>query len=752
MADSSSVHATSHILPIRPQQSLIIDLTPHSYDAFIFPIIECLKYSPIAPALTRAEAVPMEFLSQIFATAHCDKVVDRIFFDVFEHKASISKQRFCTLLGFESDSLMVNPETIPMGHLFNMFYNMGYTKVLPTVTKFKKSCLPPQWNGMFTVLFKGLSERSAGSDGSSRLFLSIMYGVYNGINMDYGSVLWQQLIQSLSSTSRHSEISYARFWILVTKWVMDKYHIPIVAGAPMSSIGTFHPNCCWCFIVSDTSKFPFNGSIPETMYGDVPADSRIIRTYKEFKRSGPRELTQEMLKSIHDANKPVTRGKKPVTRESSLKRCSEGQEAHDPILNYSVRRDLAEKLAPALSLLSKIEGLVDFVSIPKQGGEKETMSQPPPTSTETHTTELPPVGHASGSGVKDKGKKIAEESGEDDKETIADLLKCQGRDKEVDISTRVAREAEEAERKQKEAHDLLESRKTLFPSWTLERLIKEAIDTPNILWLEPVISLDRSNTVDSQFDMPLTRKAFIFHAFSNIAEFPHPHPKFNRDLIEFYLKEAQPQYQTWSAQKIVNVRVLKPYREGNFTNVRFMVLRGSAKTEHPISLADLPNLNPHDWIILHNILLINEAEYGPIIDHFKRMLVCYIMEVALMEQEIASVFKKKPTISPVGSASDLNLMQMGKIDPKRNSIIFTRNEGQKCLFALADKHLYTTTCLEHVLGIIHRCKQNTADDIKYFDDMIQWYIRFRQTILALISCLFDTTKKVPAAGPSKKKK
>ena len=98
LVNSSSVHATSHILPIRPQQSLIIDLTHQAYDAFMFPIIECLKYSPITPALTRAEVVPMEFLSQIFATAHYDKVVDRIFFDVFEHKASISMQRFYTLM------------------------------------------------------------------------------------------------------------------------------------------------------------------------------------------------------------------------------------------------------------------------------------------------------------------------------------------------------------------------------------------------------------------------------------------------------------------------------------------------------------------------------------------------------------------------------------------------------------------------------------------------------------------------------
>ena len=288
MAESSSVHATSHILPIRPQQCLVIDLTPQAYDSYMFPIMECLKYSQIAPALSRVESVPMELLSQVYATAHYDKAVDRVFFEVSDLKTSISRQRFGTLLGFAADPSRINPETVPIGHLYIMFYNMGYTEVLTFVAKFKKSCLPPQWNGMFTVLFKGLSERSSGSDGSSRLFLSILYGVYNGINVDYGFVLWQQLIQSLSSSSRHSEVSYARFWTLITKWAMDKFDVPTAAGASMSSIGTFHTTK---IIVSDASKFSFIGSIPETLYGDVPSDSRIIRTIREFKQSGPRELT-----------------------------------------------------------------------------------------------------------------------------------------------------------------------------------------------------------------------------------------------------------------------------------------------------------------------------------------------------------------------------------------------------------------------------------------------------------------------------
>ena len=143
MADSSSVHETSNILPIKPQQSLVIDLTPISYHAFMYPIVECLKYSPLVLALSKVEIVPMECLSQIFSTAHYDKSVDRIYFDILDTKTSISKQRFCSLLGFELDESRVNPDSISVGQLFSMFYNMGYAEILTTVTTFKKSCLPP---------------------------------------------------------------------------------------------------------------------------------------------------------------------------------------------------------------------------------------------------------------------------------------------------------------------------------------------------------------------------------------------------------------------------------------------------------------------------------------------------------------------------------------------------------------------------------------------------------------------------------
>ena len=71
----------------------------------------------------------------------------------------------------------------------------------------------------------------------------------------------------------------------------------------------------------------------------------------------------------------------------------------------------------------------------------------------------------------------------------------------------------------------------LFPPWTKETLIKEAIESPSTLWLEPVTSFDCDNTRDSQFDMPITRKAFVFHCFDSTTEVPSPHPQVDHELF-----------------------------------------------------------------------------------------------------------------------------------------------------------------------------------------------------------------------------
>lgn len=98
----------------------------------------------------------------------------------------------------------------------------------------------------------------------------------------------------------------------------------------------------------------------------------------------------------------------------------------------------------------------------------------------------------------------------------------------------------------------------------------------------------------------------MFHSFESIAFVPSPETKVERALVDYYLAYSKPQYLTWSAHKITTVKVMKPIATIIFFNVNFRVTRGLNNVVHEFSLADLPNLNPHDWILLTNLLLTEE--------------------------------------------------------------------------------------------------------------------------------------------------
>ncbi|CAI9303163.1 unnamed protein product [Lactuca saligna] len=83
---------------------------------------------------------------------------------------------------------------------------------------------------------------------------------------------------------------------------------------------------------------------------------------------------------------------------------------------------------------------------------------------------------------------------------------------------------------------------------------------------------------------------------------------------------------------------------------------------HEFTLADLPCLNPYDYIVLLHFLLWEEKKYELIVEHIKRMLGSYIYEVAKLESDIATVMHQKAVVLPHSSESDVNKMQMGKID------------------------------------------------------------------------------------------
>lgn len=112
MADSSSVDeqmAQSTLLGMKANPNLISDLDPSMYDAFLQPLIDCLRYSPLATALSKIENVPLALLSRAYSSACYEEGDSAIYFELDNKKNSITKSRFSHLLGLPLTRDLIEP-------------------------------------------------------------------------------------------------------------------------------------------------------------------------------------------------------------------------------------------------------------------------------------------------------------------------------------------------------------------------------------------------------------------------------------------------------------------------------------------------------------------------------------------------------------------------------------------------------------------------------------------------------------------
>ncbi|CAI9259336.1 unnamed protein product [Lactuca saligna] len=121
------------------------------------------------------------------------------------------------------------------------------------------------------------------------------------------------------------------------------------------------------------------------------------------------------------------------------------------------------------------------------------------------------------------------------------------------------------------------------------------------------------------------------------------------------------------------------------------------------------------------------------------MLICSIHEVAKMDVEIADVLKKKPIVNLKPEPRDFQKLKLGKINKENQNVVYQRREGEKVvksMFFLLEKHLYHTTTLNNIFGMVVATKSNNIDDLKCFIDMIKWYLMLQNTLLNMMTKLF----------------
>ncbi|CAI9271898.1 unnamed protein product [Lactuca saligna] len=69
-------------------------------------------------------------------------------------------------------------------------------------------------------------------------------------------------------------------------------------------------------------------------------------------------------------------------------------------------------------------------------------------------------------------------------------------------------------------------------------------------------------------------------------------------------------------------------------------------------------------------------KYEPIIQHLKRMIKCYILEITKMDVEIAGVLNNRPILKPNEQPEDIEYLKARSIRKKHWNIVYKRKKGE----------------------------------------------------------------------------
>ncbi|KAL7585994.1 hypothetical protein Lser_V15G44225 [Lactuca serriola] len=249
-------------------------LNPSKYPEPLQIMVECMKCSFLSRALSTAKEVPMRIVTLAFTTAIVNKVNDTVSFQLQGGKrTTISKKNFAKLLCLPTQGPYVTPTS---EDLIDMFNSMGHEPYMKKLSEFKKSKLPAVWSLLFGFILRGLTSRACGLDAARREVLSLMYGLYKGVNVDFATVLWGDFVDSIKHSKRETELSAHRFWGLIVSQAYEFHKIPIEESEIPKMV--IHQISIPTKV--NQSHFSFVGQIPEEMLSLIKCPSKILDQYR----------------------------------------------------------------------------------------------------------------------------------------------------------------------------------------------------------------------------------------------------------------------------------------------------------------------------------------------------------------------------------------------------------------------------------------------------------------------------------------
>ncbi|GKE21217.1 hypothetical protein Tco_1432729, partial [Tanacetum coccineum] len=98
-----------------------------------------------------------------------------------------------------------------------------YSATIEATGTLKKGLLPPRWRLLLAQIIQCLEGKTGGFDQISNKDAIILYCLANGVNIDFITIIWDDIISKLKNKNREKVIPYPRFLSLLLEHKMEGY-------------------------------------------------------------------------------------------------------------------------------------------------------------------------------------------------------------------------------------------------------------------------------------------------------------------------------------------------------------------------------------------------------------------------------------------------------------------------------------------------------------------------------------------------
>jgi hypothetical protein len=502
------------------------------------------------------------------------------------------------------------------------------------------------------------------------------------------------------------------------------------------------------------------GTQLESKTNEADHRQRVIEMYKVQKE----ELNLKLVKLVEDKDQQVQKLSERVDLkfEQVLKAISE-------IQIPKVVEKVIEKVIEKPGAHSQEGGDNTETHQP----QTETTNKPPPKSPPRQSKETPPKKSDPKKSRQQKPSKppmkgiiINPEEGSSKKKPVETEVPGKGKEKEnpeqaiitipipedTSKDEEIAKSLQEEEKrkakelKEKDERQINASKIRIWPVWTRAKIMQIAFAEPDPYWLHPIASQSLKFDANYQLDMPICPRAFLFKYMEVLPDFKGNEEMLNKILIDFYAKKAKLQQDVWSCTPIKTIpRMRRTNLFGNaFYNWEFDITRGTDMKISTISFADLPLMNPSDWINIYQIMVLKHQDYlKPHIKVFKLMMQNYMFEMGRFDIVAANLMKKTPKqVEPTYCDYGMNSDGLITKDPWGVAVKVTVNDSIK-FGHLMMTDIYTLPP-NHLLMVKQKVvaqKRNSEHDKKEVLARIAWHEAVRSKILMFHNFMMEHEEK-----------